>query len=243
MHDRPKVDTHLLQRYLRFFSKLSVGGFFAWPMAAFPMSLIISGTPIIDYELTGSMVIESGGGREEVAASFDTFPQQLSPYPNLIFKSSFGTLRLRLNNISIETSISFAEGRKFIPMWKRTFAENLGSGASLPLRCQIAYVDGNFSIENRKKSKEHLEEGVPFPESRTPAGGAAEMRCHNHNLGRLFSSGHPFGAELTRKPLAVRLLNPGSTVCLNIPGILDGSEARLRICATGNAAQARLSYF
>lgn len=68
------------------------------------------------------------------------------------------------------------------------------------------------------------------------------MRCVTHNLGRLFESGLPFGAELTRKPLSVRLANPGSTVCLNVPGELDGSAARLRICVTGHAASARLSY-
>ena len=68
------------------------------------------------------------------------------------------------------------------------------------------------------------------------------MNCHEHNVGRLFDSGLPFGAELTRKPLAVHLENPGSTVCLNVPGELDEQSARVRICVIGHAAGARISY-
>lgn len=213
------------------------------PAVASSMGRIIGGTPVIDYQMTGTMTIESGGAPEEVAASFETHPQQLSPYPTLVFNSSLGLFRFRLTSLSLDTALSLAEGRKFVPAWKDASVDRPGSRSSLPLRCQIVSVDGKFSSRNKKNPKEFLEEGVPFPYRPNPDADKASMWCANHNLGLLFESGLPFGAELTRAPLSVRLPNAGSTICLNIPGELEGNEARLRVCATGLAAQARLSYF
>lgn len=221
--------------------KLALACLIAWPAAASSMALLFSGTPIIDYDMTGTLVVESEGAREQVLARLETHPQQVSPYPHLLFGSSLGLIRLRLDSLGLDIRLAPADGRSFIPFWKAATVEHPGSGISLPLQCQSLYVDGKWSW-NKKNPKEHLAEGVPFPEPGSSAAQAFPMNCMVHNLGRLFESGLPFGAELTRKPLAVRLAGPGSSLCLNVPGQLDGRDARLRICATGHAAQARLSY-
>ena len=224
------------------FHKLALACLIAWPAAASSMSLLFSGTPIIDYEMTGTLVVESEGTREEVAAGLETHPQQASPYPYLLFRSSLGLLRFQLESLGLHINFTPAQGRSFMPVWKAATVEHLGSGVSLPLQCQSLYVDGKWSWTKKNPKNEPPVEGVPFPEPGSSAAQPFPMACMVHNLGRLFESGFPFGAELTRKPLAVRLANPGSTVCLNVPGQLDGREARLRICATAHAAQARLSY-
>lgn len=198
--------------------------------------------PVIDYQMTGTMVIESAGAKEEVAAEMVTIPKALSPYPSLIFKPSVGVFNFLLNETSVTVGSSLAEGRTFAPAWKQASVERVNTGNTVPLRCQSVNVDGTFIRDNARKPNEIREEGVAFPDRQGPAAGTTLMNCNVHNIGRLFDSGLPFGAELTRKPLAVRLANPGSTLCLNVPGELDAQPLKVRICVTGLAASARISY-
>lgn len=199
-------------------------------------------TPVIDYQLNGTMTIESASVKEEVASEFVTHSKALSPYPSLIFKSSVGVLNFFLIETDVTVGSSYAAGRTFAPPWKHASVERVNTGNALPLRCQSVNVDGTFIRDTTRKPNEIREEGVPFPVPQCPAAGKTLMNCNVHNIGRLFDSGLPFGAELTRKPLAVRLANPGSTVCLHVPGDLDAQPAKVRICVTGLAANARISY-
>jgi hypothetical protein len=153
---------------------------------------------------------------------------------------AFPAVSRAFNPVTVGSSL--AEGRTFAPAWKQASVERVNTGTTLPLMCQSVNVDGTFIRDNARKPNEIREEGVPVPEPQGPAAGKTLMNCNVHNIGRLFDSGLPFGAELTRKPLAVRLANPGSTLCLNVPGELDAQPVKVRICVTGLAASARISY-
>lgn len=72
-------------------------------------------SPVIDYQMTGTMVIESAGAKEEVAAELVTHPKALSPYPSLIFKPAVGVFNFFLNETSVTVGSSLAEGEPSRP--------------------------------------------------------------------------------------------------------------------------------
>lgn len=200
------------------------------------MSLI--GGIIVDYELTGSMRVEGPAGWEETKGFGVVLEKQGSPFPRLHFPSPFGVVRLYFGSTLISLSMPVSAADSFIPDWRATSVENTSSGVQIPLVCQALATDKGVGVS--KPAREQTDD----PGAKSPASASPDiffMNCLGHNIGSLFASGYPFGAEVTRRPLSTRLTQPGSTVCLTVPGTWQGAPANVRICVTAHAAQARFT--